>query len=245
MITTILFDLDNTLLGNGMDTFLPHYFALLDTFTRKTFRNGSLLPAILAASEQMVNNNPSDKSNSDVFWYHLTRQIDLDRAKLENGFEQFYQTEFNTLEKFTARWPAAVDLVRTAFAKGLQVVIATNPMFPRTAVESRLAWAGIPATDFPFSLITTYENMHATKPHPAYYQEIMNRVGCKPEHALMVGDDWQRDIEPAASLGLATYWIQLPGIEPPDATLPTAYGSPEGLLARMQSGWLQRLGMTI
>jgi len=29
MIQTILFDLDETLLGNHMDTFLPSYFALL------------------------------------------------------------------------------------------------------------------------------------------------------------------------------------------------------------------------
>ncbi len=128
----------------------------------------------------------------------------------------------------TEKWPAAVELVRTAFAKRLQVVIATNPMFPRTAVETRLEWAGVPASDFPYTLITTYENMHAVKPHQAYYQEILDKVGCKAENALMVGDDWQRDIEPAAALGLFTYWIQLPGTTPPDASLPTAYGFPGG-----------------
>ena len=243
MITTILFDLDNTLLGNDMNTFLPHYFALLDAFTQKNFKGGSLLPAILAASEQMIHNNPAEMSNSEVFWYHFTKQTGLDRTQLESGFEQFYQTEFNELERVTERWPAAVELIRTVFAKGVQVVIATNPMFPRTAVESRLSWAGVPASEFPFSLITTYENMHAAKPHQAYYQEILDRVGSRPKHTLMVGDDWQRDIKPAAALGLSTYWIQLPGTEPPDETLPSGYGSPEALLARIQSGWLQRLGV--
>jgi FMN phosphatase YigB (HAD superfamily) len=145
----------------------------------------------------------------------------------------------------TEYWPAAVELVRTAFSKGLQVVIATNPMFPLPAVETRLAWAGVPSSDFPYDLITTYENMHAVKPHLAYYQEILDKVGSKAENVLMVGDDWRRDIEPASTLGLFTYWIQLPGTKPPDPTLPTGYGSPEGLLAQLQSGWLQSLAEAI
>ena len=244
MITTILFDLDNTLLGNKMETFLPHYFALLDHYAQEELKHDHLLPAILASSEQMVHNNAPELTNREVFWQHFNRQTGLDCAELERKFDYFYRTEFNRMAPFTEKWPESAELVRTSFAKGLQVVIATNPMFPRTAVEARLAWAGVPATDFPYTLITTYENMHAVKPHLAYYQEILDRTGCRAENALMVGDDWQRDIEPAAALGLFTYWIQLPGTNPPDASLPTAYGSPEALLMRMHSGRLQRLAET-
>lgn len=243
MITTILFDLDDTLLGNDMETFLPRYFTVLDRYTQKTFQQGSMLPAILAASEEMIHNNAPELTNAEVFWRHFEQQTGLVSADLESGFDHFYQTEFKKLKDITERWPAAVELVRASFAKGLQVVIATNPMFPRTAVETRLEWAGVPEADFPYTLITTYENMHAVKPHQAYYQEIMDKVGCNPENALMVGDDWRRDIEPAAALGLFTYWIQLPGTTPPDASLPTAYGSPEALLMRIQSGWPQRLAV--
>lgn len=241
MIKTILFDLDNTLLGNHMDTFLPQYFALVDRYTQEEFKQGQMLPAIIAASQEMVHNNAPELTNKEVFWRHFTQRHNLDMVELEKTFGRFYATDFKKLEKITQKWPVAADLVRTAFAKGLQIVIATNPMFPRMAVEERLRWAGVPASDFPYHLITTYENMHAVKPHQAYYQEILSIVGCQAENALMVGDNWQNDIEPASALGLFTYWIQLPGTQPPDPSLPTGFGSPEALLARLQSGWLQRL----
>jgi FMN phosphatase YigB (HAD superfamily) len=87
------------------------------------------------------------------------------------------------------------------------MAVATNPVFPRTAVEQRLDWAGVPAREFPYDLITTYENMHATKAHPAYYREILSRLNRKPGECLMVGDDRQRDIEPAAGEGIPVFWV--------------------------------------
>ena len=53
-------------------------------------------------------------------------------------------------------------------------------MFPHQAVEARLAWAGVPVTEYPYTLVTSYENMHAAKPHQAYYQEILAKIGCRP-----------------------------------------------------------------
>ena len=159
-------------------------------------------------------------------------------------FDNFYRGEFNQLQGITETLPAAAELIRTCLRKDYKVVIATNPMFPRTSVEARLNWAGIPVTDFPYELVTTIEIMHATKPHKAYYREILAKVNCSPSEVLMVGDDWQRDIEPAAGVGLFTYWIQLPGTILPDAALPSAYGSLEGLLARIESDWFHQLAVS-
>jgi FMN phosphatase YigB (HAD superfamily) len=85
--------------------------------------------------------------------------------------------------------------------------------------------------------------MHATKPHEAYYEEILAQIGRSPQESLMVGDDWGRDIVPAANVGLWTYWIQLPGVELPAGPLqPTAYGTLDDLLALARSGWFKKLG---
>ncbi len=81
-------------------------------------------------------------------------------------------------------------------------------MFPRIAVERRLVWGKLDGLNF--DLITTYHNMHATKPHPQYYREILSKLDCPPAEALMVGDDWELDLAPAASLGMHTFWI-VPG----------------------------------
>ncbi len=241
MIKTVLFDLDDTLLGNNMENFLPHYFALLEKYAVRHLGISGFVPPMLRATEVMTRNTNPSLTNSDVFWREVSGLIDLDRATAEPLFDEFYRGEFNQLQDTTETFPAAAELVSTCFRNGYDVVIATNPMFPRTAVEARLEWAGVSLSDFPYKLVTTYENMHATKPHREYYEQILAEINCAPAEALMVGDDWRRDIEPAAALGLFTFWIQPPGASLPDPSLPSAYGSLAGLLARIESGWLQRL----
>jgi FMN phosphatase YigB (HAD superfamily) len=115
-------------------------------------------------------------------------------------------------------------------------------MFPRPAVETRLRWAGLPVSEFDFALITSYENMHTTKPRPAYYEEILAQIGVAAAESLMVGDDWGNDIEPAASVGCFTYWLPMNGESgPPHADLVTKYGSLDDLFSLVASGWLAEL----
>jgi FMN phosphatase YigB (HAD superfamily) len=85
------------------------------------------------------------------------------------------------------------------------VVIATNPIFPETAIRQRMEWAGI--SDFPFKLITSYEVMHSAKPNSSYYMEILEHIGRSPDECIMVGDDWGNDIVPATKVGLQVFWV--------------------------------------
>ncbi|GIV81169.1 MAG: hypothetical protein KatS3mg051_0523 [Anaerolineae bacterium] len=85
--------------------------------------------------------------------------------------------------------------------------IATNPLFPYVAVRHRLAWAGVPVDQVPLTLVTTLDNMHFAKPHPAYYEEILARLGLEAREAIMVGDDWEHDILPARAAGLNAFWV--------------------------------------
>ena len=81
-----------------------------------------------------------------------------------------------------------IDLVKT---KGLTAVLATNPIFPAIATESRLRWAGLSTDDF--ALYTTYENSTCCKPNPAYYKEILTKLNLQPEECVMVGNDVVED----------------------------------------------------
>ena len=68
--------------------------------------------------------------------------------------------------------------------------------------------------------MTTYENMHATKLHPAYYREILARLERQPEECLMIGDNWEWDIAPPVSIGILAYWIAEPDQTPPESDVP-------------------------
>jgi HAD superfamily hydrolase (TIGR01549 family) len=246
MIQAVLFDLDNTLLLNDMQTFMPGYFGLLRQHVPPSFEPDSFIQDVLHCTRAMIADENTAVSNRDTFWAAmrerwaaLRERTSDDSALLQAHFDGFYQEQFPQLQSLTQSHPQAADLIQTCFRAGLQVVIATNPVYPRRAVEHRLAWAGIPVTVFAYALVTDYENMHATKPHLAYYEEILAKINCPPQQVLMVGDSWENDIAPAGRLGLFTYWLNLNGEEPPEPELVTAYGSFDQLYALITSGWLQ------
>jgi FMN phosphatase YigB (HAD superfamily) len=237
MIKAVLFDLDDTLLGNNMEKFIPPYFDMLGNHMAPRYPKDKFLQALLVSTDAMITNQDPAVSNRDAFWRKFQQLTGQGADELEAYIKIFYEEQFPQLKRVTEHRPIAADLVRTCLEQGWQVVIATNPLFPRIAIEHRLAWAGVPVTEFPYALITAYENMSATKPYPAYYAQILEKLDCAAETAVMVGNDWGNDIEPAAFLGLHTYWVTQNGNAPPDPALVTAYGSLSDLHQRLQAGW--------
>lgn len=100
--------------------------------------------------------------------------------------------DFHAAKEFCGFNPNAAMTVHTAKEMGLRVALATNPIFPAAATESRIRWAGLEAEDF--ELYTTYENIGYCKPNPDYYREIAKRLGVQPEECLMVGNDVTEDM---------------------------------------------------
>lgn len=206
-LQAVLFDLDDTLLGNRMEEFLPRYFMLLARYAQQLAYDGDFIAAVIASTQTVIANTDPARTNRAVFWSDFTARTGLDPVATERFFEQFYAEQFPALKATTAIRPIAAPLVDLCLARGLRVVVATNPLFPTTAIEQRLAWAGLPVTRYPFDLVTTMDNMHAAKPNAAYYREILDAIDCAPEQALVVGDSWENDVEPALRLGMPAYWV--------------------------------------
>lgn len=231
MIKALLLDLDNTLLENDMDRFVPAYLGLLAEYMADHLPADVLIPHLMRATRAMLDNADTGRTNMEVFDAEFFPAIGRTRRELEPVFERFYATRFSRLRGLTAPVAAARPLVEWAFQQGLQVAIATNPLFPLTAIEQRLEWAGIPVDEFPYDLVTSYEDMHATKPHGAYFLEIAARLGREPGECLMAGDDWDMDIEPALEVGMLAYWICEPARRAPEVDpAPVGVGSLSDLL---------------
>lgn len=243
MIKAVLFDLDDTLLGNQIDSFMEHYFALLGQYVAKVMDPQVFIRELLVCTRAMMLDTNTAVSNRDSFWQAFAhRNPDMDVDKLEQFFETFYREIFPELRQTTSVRPSAARLVRYCMDNGLKVIVATNPAFPRIAIEQRLAWAGVPVTEYAFDLVTTYENMHSAKPQISYYQEILENVGVAPDQALMVGDSWENDIAPAAALGMFTYWVAAETAVRPDEQISVhGQGTLAQLEAKVNRGWLTRL----
>ncbi|UCG23165.1 MAG: HAD family hydrolase [Chloroflexota bacterium] len=240
-LQAVLFDLDDTLLGNDMNVFLQNYFPLLSDYARPLIEADRFLPELMHATQAMINNGDRSMTNRDVFWRVFCERNGWLREEVEPFFATFYEEQFGRLKRTTRRKPIARHLVRWCFDRGFKVVIATNPLFPRRAIEQRLSWADVGVDEFDYALVTAYENMHSAKPHSAYYLEVLSAVDVEPSQALMVGDDWGNDIVPATRTGLYTYWIPPVSALAPDGDVKAdGQGGLEELFQQLQAGWPAR-----
>jgi HAD superfamily hydrolase (TIGR01549 family) len=244
MIKAVLLDLDDTLLANPTRQFTANYLDLLDRFLRDRLGIDGIIDGLMAGTRAVIQNGNPLKTNWETFYEALDPLLPVSRAVFDPVVNEFYQTVYPQLEANTQKRPGARRLVDGLLEQGYAVVVATNPFFPRVAVEQRLAWAGLPVNEIPFALVTVLENMHYAKPHPAYYEEVLARLGFQADEAIMVGDDWENDIIPAWQAGLNTYWVvsDSAGPPPPGHIQPDGYGTLADFACRVQDeNWLEAL----
>ncbi len=236
MTLTLLLDLDDTLLDNDIATFLPVYLQALANHLAPYADRKRIVATLLDATHEMIQNQRPDRSLSETFEAAFFPAIGLKRGALAGLIDEFYAEVFPTLQEYTSVKPAAIPLVETAAQRGYRVVIATNPLFPRTAIFQRLAWAGISPERHPLSLVTSYETFHFSKPNPAYYAEILARLGWPEGAIVMVGDNLENDIAGARCLGLPAFWITQNGKTPPSGLYgPSGAGSLADLIPWLDS----------
>ena len=204
MITTILFDLDGTLLPMDQEVFVKDYLGRL---AKKMAPHGYdpqlLVQAVWKGTGAMVKND-GRQSNEAVFWQVFTGIFGQEAMKDLPLFEEFYETEFQEARRSCGFNPAAAETVRALHAMGYTTVLATNPLFPPVATQSRVRWAGLEPEDFAF--ITTYDNSSFCKPNPDYYREILGKLKLKSEECLMVGNDVGEDMI-AEALGMQVFLL--------------------------------------
>lgn len=204
MIKTVLFDLDGTLLPMDQDEFTKYYFKLLAAkLAPHGYDPKALVDAIWAGTAAMVKND-GRCTNEQAFWTCFAALLGERVRADEPTFAQFYANEFSGAKAACGFDARAGAIVRDLKARGYRVALATNPIFPAIATQSRIRWAGLEPEDF--ALYTTYENSRFCKPNPAYYQEILTALGAQAEECLMVGNDAREDLA-ARELGIEVFLL--------------------------------------
>ncbi|MBQ3512757.1 MAG: HAD family hydrolase [Lachnospiraceae bacterium] len=202
MITTILFDLDGTLLPMNQELFVKAYFKLLlERLLPLGYEKDKFIQTIMAGMEAMVRNDGTVK-NEVVFWKVFEEMMGKEALEHRPLIDDFYVNDFNKASFTCPRNEKVAGYFNQVKEMGFRVVLATNPIFPAPATENRIRWAGLKPEDF--ELYTTYENSSYCKPNPKYYQEILDKIGCKAEECLMVGNDVTEDMV-AKTLGMKVF----------------------------------------
>jgi len=204
MIRACLFDLDGTLLPLDTDRFIEVYLRELAPYVAHVIPPDQLIPSIWRATRAMIEDEDPEKTNEEVFRHHFLSLTGLKKESIWPLFEQFYRERFPRLKKHVQPTDLARQVVQAALDRGCRVVVATNPVFPRVAIQERMRWAGV--DDLPFEWVTYQEETRYCKPRIEYYRDIVDRVGLKPEECVMIGNDMQEDMA-ASTLGLSTFLV--------------------------------------
>ncbi|WP_165903578.1 HAD family hydrolase [Hymenobacter gummosus] len=67
--------------------------------------------------------------------------------------------------------------------------------------------------------LITSEDVGATKPDPRIFRVALERLGARPEEAVLVGDNWTADVLGARAAGIRPVWLNRFGAACPDATV--------------------------
>ncbi len=215
MSLTLLLDLDDTLLDTNMEAFVPTYFQALAKHLNGRVQADAMLAALTSGTRLMLASEDPTRTLQQVFDAEFYPKLGLPKQEINSAIEDFYDRIFPTLQVVTRQRPGARDLVDWALEKGYHIAIATDPVFPMKATYHRIRWAGLEPERF--DLVSSYETFHFSKTHPAYFAEMLGRLGWPDRPVLMVGNDGERDLVPAQRLGLPTYFV-----DGQHATLPTS-----------------------
>lgn len=225
-VKAILFDLDGTLINVDLKKFIPNYMQLLSEKFKHIIRPSKFISLLLEASNR-IDQNDGKVLNEDIFEQVFFPLNGYSREEVNPLLDDFYENDFIKLRIHTEIKPEARFVVSKAFEKGYEVVIATTPVIPLTAIQQRLEWASV--GDFDYRFITSIENMRANKPHESYYTQIFDVLRLKSNECLMVGDE-NKDML-AAKFGCLTYLVPSSNTNlEPTTPIPTFQGELKGLL---------------
>ena len=173
-VKMVFFDLDGTLLPMDMDEFTMGYFQMLAAKAApRGYEPKSLVKGIWHGVSAMVQND-GHCTNEEAFWEDFAKIYGEQALKDKPLFNEFYANEFQNARMFCGFNPEAARTVRWIKGQGLRIALATNPLFPSIATQSRIRWTGLEPDEFEF--YTTYENIGWCKPNLDYYREVLRRA---------------------------------------------------------------------
>ena len=186
------------------DTFISAYLGgLVGLLSPLGYDGVKVKDALWASTRAMMTNN-GEITNEERFWQSFSAVLGDDVRNHESALNEFYMGEFQKIKNVCGYTPRAREIIDLAKQSGVRVILATSPLFPGVATESRIGWAGLNPDDFEY--VTTYENSRYCKPNPVYYTNLISELGLAPEECVMIGNDVGDDMV-AETVGMKVFLL--------------------------------------
>ena len=219
----LLCDLDGTLIDSGD---LRVHLEFLSRTLPSLKRHQGWKAAVLALKEgaEILKIPSTLETNYERVVGSFQKHLKLDRIGALEAMKLSITDVFPSLQKHFGEMKGAAEFIKWAKGK-YSLTVATNPVWSLELVKLRMRWGGIDPDDF--ASITTADRMHACKPSPEYYREILSQEKFAASECLLIGNEREMDL-PATQVGIAVFLIRLNAksmtcIEKPGAKSPGAW----------------------
>ncbi len=232
-IEAVFFDLDGTLVEVDMHRFVPVYLHRLTEQMRELVEPARAIRAMHHAVAAMFANQDIGKTLETLLLEVLHDKLAITPQQYRECLKQFLRDDLDGLRPLVAGHALSSRLINAARARGWQVILATNPIFPRAVVDARVEWGGLDGDRFHH--VTAYETDHFCKPNPEFFRENLALLEVEAERCLMVGNDTLHDLS-ASQVGMQTCLLTPWCIRRPGARYrPDWQGRHEELLAMIEA----------
>jgi HAD superfamily hydrolase (TIGR01549 family) len=204
MIKVALLDLDNTLIQNDDIGFARAFLEKLESFGQSYWGVHGLGTAFREGLRCLPTERPPDETVAITLATTIGTIFNLSQEQVKDGLAIFYAEEYPKLKPYCSPQAGAEELIYSLKEDGYRIAIATNPIYPLSAIQLRLSAGNLPLDD---NFITHAENMHYAKPHPAYYAELIAWLGIEPDEAIMLGDRQENDINAAQAINIRGFLL--------------------------------------
>ncbi|MGK0367052.1 MAG: FMN phosphatase YigB (HAD superfamily) [Thermoproteota archaeon] len=205
-VDILLFDLDGTLVDMDKKFEFPLMLRAIKRFFK--FIRPHKFPGAFWSAIKEIQRGTSEKTNHELLRQELMKKGFGTREELEEILDKVLNTDFPKAAKHFSPVAGALETMKLVNQlrkeKKIRCILATNPMFPLSAVELRLTAGGFDPADFEF--ITHSQNSYSCKPHVQYYQNLVDKLDLDPSKCLMIGNDPAKDL-PASALGIRTFLL--------------------------------------
>ncbi len=236
MLRAILFDLDDTLFDHRLcaRTALTTLYEAYEAFRSRSFAEVERLHAgFLEELHRRVTSGelPLDYARRERFQrlFAAVGEAPADQTVAEAA--ETYRGGYMRIRRAVA---GAAGLL-AAVKERAQVGIVSNNLLEEQRGKLRQC-----ALDEYVDVLVVSEEAGMSKPDPRIFQIALDRLGCRPDEVVMVGDSWAADVIGARAAGIRPIWfnpdgasspepdagvVELRGLEPVDVALGIIFGS--------------------
>jgi HAD superfamily hydrolase (TIGR01549 family) len=214
MVRAVLFDLDDTLFDHAGGA--RHALAAVQgchpalaamSFAALERRHAAFLEQLHA--DVMLGRVPLEAARRERFRRLLAACGATTTDELATRLAATYRDTYRASRRAVAGAAALLAAVK----QRARVGIVSNNLLDEQQEKLRVC-----ALEGFVDVLVVSEEVGASKPDPVIFEVALERLGCPPQHAVMVGDSWSADIEGARAAGVRAVWFNPRQDPAPDDT---------------------------